>query len=109
CIVSGALVRAIAFERKQAPEGRGGQIPRHRPGCVTSCQPIVFAEASAYSTKVGTGFANRIRASYWSGAFSWPLTGIQLAGNAPMRLEALIARSRHGLSPHHRCYQLCLQ
>ena len=29
-----ACVGANAVQRKQAPEGRSGQIPRHRPGCV---------------------------------------------------------------------------
>ena len=37
-----------AFEREQAPEGRGGQIPRHRPGCVRSSQLIVSATAVAH-------------------------------------------------------------
>src|ERR1700686_326636 len=46
-LLPGSFVRAIAFERKQAPEGRGGQIPRHRPGCVESFQLIVFAAAIA--------------------------------------------------------------
>ena len=70
-VLPGAFVRANAFERKQAPEGRGGQIPRHRPGCVESSGLIVLRAA--------------------------------VAQPAPM------ARSRHGLSPRHRCHHLCLR
>jgi hypothetical protein len=43
---------------------------------------------SAYSAKVDTGFADRIRANYRLGAFSCRLTGFRLAGKKMLRGES---------------------
>jgi hypothetical protein len=49
---------------------------------------------SAYSAKVDTGFADRIRANYRLGAFSCRLTGFRLAGKKMLRGESKAIRFR---------------
>ncbi len=47
-IRAGAGVGAVAVQRKQAPQGRSGQIPRHRAGCIGLLRVIVSAGRRAW-------------------------------------------------------------
>ena len=46
-LFAGAGVGAVAVQREQAPQGRGGEIPRHRAGCVAS-HPVIVFESHAH-------------------------------------------------------------
>ena len=61
-VVPGAVVGATAVQRKQAPQGRSRQIPRHRAGCVVSLpgdslrrpSRIGGADGPEFSWSIGT-------------------------------------------------------
>ena len=54
---AGAVVGANAVEREQAPEGRSGQIPHHRPGCLDVSAGDRLESSRRASARGGPGAA----------------------------------------------------